>query len=66
MAKKLVRCFENLGQDPRTHPNIKTLKGDLIGFYRYRVGDYRVIYKIKEQQKEVVVLDIRHRSEAYE
>ncbi|WP_396772269.1 type II toxin-antitoxin system RelE/ParE family toxin, partial [Microcystis aeruginosa] len=28
--------------NPRNHPNIKSLKGELSGYYRYRVGDYRV------------------------
>lgn len=31
LAKKLVRCFEQLEQNPRFHPNIKTLKGNLSG-----------------------------------
>ena len=40
-----------LKTDPRSHPNIKQLKGDLAGYYRYRVGDYRVVYDIDDEQK---------------
>ena len=65
LAKKLVRCFQNLSRDPRSHSNIKALKGNLSGSYRYRVDDYRVIYEIEEEKKKVTVLDIRHPSEAY-
>ena len=65
LARKLARCFEQLELDPRSHPNSKPLSGSLAGLYRYRVGDYRVIYRIEEQQKLVPVLRIAHRSEAY-
>lgn len=40
LAKKIVRCLEQLEHTPRLHPNIKPLKGDLVGYYRYRIGDY--------------------------
>ena len=48
LARKLVRCFELLETTPRHHGNIKRLTGDLAGRYRYRVGDWRVIYRIDE------------------
>ncbi len=66
LAKKLARCFEQLEQEPRHHTNVKPLKGNLAGQYRYRVGDYRVIYRICEQQVHVLVLKIAHRKESYE
>jgi len=46
LAKKIARCFEILEQTPRSHPNIKPLKGNITGRYRYRIGDYRVVYWI--------------------
>jgi mRNA interferase RelE/StbE len=66
LQKKLDRCFECLKTDPRNHPNIKPLKGDLSGYYRYRVGDYRVIYKINDTLKQVTIIFIAHRSRVYE
>jgi mRNA interferase RelE/StbE len=66
LARKLARCFEQLERDPRKHNNIKPLSGKLAGHFRYRVGDHRVIYRIDEPKKTVVVLKIAHRSEAYE
>ena len=33
LAKKLATCFEQLEQSPRYHPNIKSLKGDFVGYY---------------------------------
>jgi mRNA interferase RelE/StbE len=41
----------------------KALKGDFRGCYRYRFGDYRVIYTIISQ--EIIILRIGHRKEIY-
>lgn len=58
--------MEQLEQTPLLHPNIKALKGDLAGYYRYRIGDYRVIYSVEEELVQVLVITIVHRGEAYE
>jgi mRNA interferase RelE/StbE len=49
LAKKINRCLEQLEQTPLGHPNIKILKGDYEGYYRYRIGDYRVIYSVDDE-----------------
>ena len=66
LAKKLARCFRNLENSPRSHPNIKPLKGSYSGYYRYRVGDYRVVYSIEDELVVVNVILIAHRSKVYE
>jgi mRNA interferase RelE/StbE len=66
LQQRLDRCFNQLKVDPRRHPNIKLLKGDFAGYYRYRVGDYRVVYFIDEEQRQVIVTIIAHRSNVYE
>jgi mRNA interferase RelE/StbE len=66
LAKKIARCLEQLEQNPTYHPNIKALRGNLSGYYRYRVGDYRVIYLIDEEQKLVFINTIAHRRYVYE
>ena len=35
-------------------------------FYKLRVGDYRIIYEIWEEEDKVVVLFIDHRSKVYD
>lgn len=65
LAKKLARCFEQLEHNPIEHSNVKRLTGPLAGYWRYRVGDYRVIYRIDPTAKKVFILKITHRSEAY-
>jgi mRNA interferase RelE/StbE len=66
LAKKLRRCFETLERDPRRHHNIKALKGVLAGQYRYRVGDWRVIYRIDDATATVYISLIGNRRDVYE
>jgi mRNA interferase RelE/StbE len=65
LAKKIARCLQQLEQTPRSHPNVKALKGDYAGSYRYRIGEYRVIYSVDDKLVQVFVVAIAHRSEAY-
>ena len=65
LQKTLDRCFLQLASEPHRHPNIKVLAGRYRGLLRYRVGDWRVVYQIREPS-EVIVMDIAHRSEVYE
>ena len=39
LAKKIARCFEQLEQSRRYHPNIKPLKGEFARYYRDRISD---------------------------
>jgi mRNA interferase RelE/StbE len=42
-----------------------SLTGDLAGFYKLRVGDYRVVYEILHAEQMLVIHLIGHRSEIY-
>ncbi len=66
LTKKLIKCFQNLEQNPRFHRNIKPLKGNYSGYYRYRVGDYRVVYSIDDEVVTVNIILIAHRSRVYD
>lgn len=43
----------------------KPLRGELAGIYSARRGTYRVLYRIQEKEREVVVLRIEHRRDVY-
>jgi mRNA interferase RelE/StbE len=44
----------------------KALTGPLLGtFWRYRVGDYRIICEIQDGKLCVLVIEIGHRREVY-
>jgi mRNA interferase RelE/StbE len=38
---------------------------NLVGAYKLRVGDYRVIYEFSEVDENITILKIGHRSEIY-
>ncbi|AFM13975.1 type II toxin-antitoxin system RelE family toxin [Turneriella parva] len=43
----------------------KKLKGNYAGLYRYRLGDYRLIYSIDEEEQIVFMLHVVQRKDAY-
>lgn len=43
----------------------EALKGTFGSFWRYRVGDYRLICSIEDNILTVLVLRVRHRKEVY-
>ncbi|GBO56162.1 RelE/StbE replicon stabilization toxin [Pseudanabaena sp. lw0831] len=60
---RLIITLRSLANDPR--PNgVKKLKG-YDNTYRVRVGDYRIIYEIKDRELIVLLLSVSHRKDAY-
>ncbi|RST84462.1 type II toxin-antitoxin system RelE/ParE family toxin [Aquibium carbonis] len=43
----------------------EALAGSLSGYWKYRVGDYRVIAKIEDRKVTILVVRIGHRREVY-
>jgi len=43
----------------------KGLTGDLAGYWRYRVGDYRVLAHIDDSELVIVAVTMGHRSGVY-
>ncbi|MBD5780983.1 type II toxin-antitoxin system RelE/ParE family toxin [Pelagicoccus sp. NFK12] len=50
--------------DPRQFG--KALRGELGEFWRYRVGDYRVLCRIEDGEFVVLVVKVGHRSDVYD
>ena len=44
---------------------LEPLTGDLSGFYKLRVGDYRVVYEILPDEQTIIIHKVGHRSEVY-
>ena len=57
--KNLVDC-----SDPRRHG--KGLTANRSGYWRYRIGDYRLICEIKDSELVILALTVGHRREVYE
>jgi mRNA interferase RelE/StbE len=61
--RRIARRIEALGTDPRP-PGAEMLKGG-EGVLRIRVGDWRVIYVVRDDELLVLVIKIGHRGEVY-
>ncbi|GBR72538.1 toxin RelE [Candidatus Termititenax aidoneus] len=60
LIKRKMELLKNLNNNM---PNIKTLQGEYKGLCRLRVGDYRVVFDVKE--KEIIIVDIFARGKGY-
>ena len=59
---RIMKAIERLALNPLSASNVKHMSDDL---YRLRIGDYRAIYKIYENQILIVVLTVGHRKDIY-
>lgn len=57
--------YPQLRLNPFFGSNIKKLKGEFEGIYRYRIGDNRIFYKIENDKVLIIVLAISDRKDAY-
>lgn len=65
-AAEITRYLKNRiapSDDPRQFG--KALVGDLSGYWRYRVGDYRIVCQLIDDRLVVLVVEIGHRREVY-
>ena len=63
MFRRVVAALRILADNPRPAGCRKLTGSDRD--WRVRVGDYRVVYEIDDESREVRVMRIRHRREAY-
>jgi len=63
IQNRLLQRIETLSSNPRP-PGVKKLT-DEENLYRIRIGEYRVIYQIRDWVLTVVVVKIGHRREIY-
>ena len=62
MKERLIKAVKEILNDPYSGLN---LKGDLRGYWKKRVGKYRMIYKMDESEKIVVFFDVNLRKNVY-
>lgn len=60
---RISEAISGLADDPRPEGNEK-LEGTDDGF-RIRVGDYRVVYRVNDKDRQVKVTDVVPRKDAY-
>ena len=62
-ARRLLEVIGALADDPRPPGCIQLKGGD--GELRIRVGDFRIIYDVRDDELIVLVLRVGHRREVY-
>ncbi|HED34012.1 MAG TPA: type II toxin-antitoxin system RelE/ParE family toxin [Gammaproteobacteria bacterium] len=60
---RVIAALEQISEEPRLHGAI--LLTGYTSIYRYRVGHYRIVYRILDDELEVLVLDAKPRGEVY-
>ncbi|GAB3614469.1 type II toxin-antitoxin system RelE family toxin [Humibacter ginsengisoli] len=60
---RVLDAVDDLGEDPPPHGAKKLVGEDTA--WRIRVGDYRVIYDIFDEELRVIVIRAAHRREVY-
>lgn len=63
--QKIVKFLYGLENNDNPRKSGRALKGDLGLFWRYRVGDYRIICQIEDETIMILVLSVGHRKEVY-
>ncbi|MEJ7615007.1 MAG: type II toxin-antitoxin system RelE/ParE family toxin [Candidatus Fervidibacter sacchari] len=65
VKQRIDEAIETLRTNPFYGKDICKLSGKLEGLYRLRIGEYRVIYRILEEQRLVIVEAVGTRGEVY-
>jgi mRNA interferase RelE/StbE len=61
--RRLARTIDKLAEEPRG-PNSTKLRG--VGdVWRVRIGDYRVLYQIRDDRLIVLIVAVGHRASIY-
>lgn len=65
VASSIISYLEALLEleDPRQRG--KVLAGERRGYWRYRVGEYRVLVRLEDDRMVVLAIGVGHRSEVY-
>ncbi len=65
---RLILDYLDVRIAPATDPRQfgKPLSGSLKGRWRFRVGDYRIICRIRDAEVVVLVIDLGHRRHVYD
>lgn len=67
-AQKRIIKFLKEKIMPACNPRVfgKPLSGDFTGIWRYRVGDYRILAQIMDDNFMVIIIHVGHRKNVYD
>jgi len=62
-AARIMTRVDQLGAEPLGRGSVKLAGGKHL--YRVRVGDYRVVYAVDSDARQVLIHYVRHRRDVY-
>jgi mRNA interferase RelE/StbE len=65
VKKRILDFFERTLQLPNPKAKAVQLSGNKKAFWRYRIGDYRVICRFEDNEMIIVAVKIGHRRDIY-
>lgn len=60
--EKVIVVFSTIKANPLVGPK---LSGELSGYHKFRIGDYRIVYKFDPKKSLIEVVKIEHRRGVY-
>ena len=65
--ERILGRLEELGNtgNPLRHKDVRALEGKLKGFFRFRVGEYRLIFELDTVNRRIGVLAVVPRGKGY-
>lgn len=63
VARRILEAISKLAEEPRSAGCVQLVGGE--GELRIRVGDYRVVYDVIDEEVVVLILRLGHRREIY-
>ena len=63
ILSRVIKQIEDLRSEPFKRQAIKLSNAEQL--YRIRVGEYRIVYEVDVQTKEVIIHHVRHRRDVY-
>jgi mRNA interferase RelE/StbE len=64
LRRRITKAFDGLRENPRPRGCVK-LQGE-EDLWRIRVGDFRVVYTIEDDELIVLVVRVAHRKDVYQ
>ena len=65
ISKRVLDYLEQIELLDNPRSRGKALTSNLSGLWRYRVGDYRILCRIRDDKLIITVIEIAHRSTVY-
>ncbi len=62
VRERILKAISEVLQEPRRGSQLVFVQQ---AYFKWRIGDYRIIYRIDEKRKVVIFLVIDHRSRVY-